>query len=242
MNEVVKNVYATGSIVVDLIKDPKSWLTDHEGMAVRYVGGIHNISNNDKKNWARDIGEPLRLVETATGREEVWFSPDATRSPEYVSLDNEGNLTSHMKNNRSQPTLIQDVKQSDARDGLDYFAEFSLWYQGDFLHRVPGEHDTIAPAVVSSKMQTAVWDDEYIRGIGFSLYREFWTDGEWKSTDIGTMKIIFVNQKLNTPEIQDRAGEWIMNHCNGGFFPFSEKLFGEEDEEFMFLTDICSQG
>ena len=242
MNEVAKNVYVTGSIVADLIKDPKLWLKDHEEMPVRYVGGIHNISNNDKKNWASDLGEPLRVVETATGREEVWFSPDASRSPAYVSLDNEGNLTSHMKWNRSQPTLIQDVKQSDARDGVDFLVEFSMWYHGDVLHRVPDKNDLVTPAVLSSKMQTAVWDDEYIRGIGFSLYREFWTEGEWESTDIGAMKLIFVNDKLNTPEIQNKAGEWIYEHCDGGFFPFTDQLFGEEDEEFMFLLDICSQG
>lgn len=242
MNEVAKNVYVTGSIVADLIKNPKSWLTDHEEMPVRYVGGIHNITNNDKKNWVSDIGKTLRVVETATGREEVWFVPVASRAPAYVSLDKEGNLTSHMKGDRSQPTLIQDVRQMDPRDGLDISTEFSMWYEGDVLHRSPGKHDLVAPAVVSTKMCAPIADDEYISGIGFSLFREFWTDGEWKNTDIGTIKIIFKDHKLNNPRVQEKANTWITEHCLGGFFPFSDKLFGEEDEEFMFLADICSQG
>lgn len=242
MTEIARNVYVTGSVVSDLITDPKSWLTDHDKMPVRYVGGIHNISNNDKKKWASDLGESLRVVETGTGREEVWFSSAASRSPAYVSLDNKGNLTSHVKYNSSQPTLIQDIRRTDKRDGLDFVVEFSLWYQGNILHRVPGEHDPVAPAVVSTKMHTPVRDDAYIRGIGFSLFREFWTDGEWENTDVSTMKILFHNEKLNIPEIQEKANTWIMEHCIGGFFPFSDKLFGEEDEEFMFLADICSQG
>ncbi len=130
----------------------------------------------------------------------------------------------------------------DERDGLDVVIEFSLWYQGDIIHRSPEKHEAVVPAVVSTKMQAPVPNDEYISGIGFSLFREFWEDGEWDRTDIGTMKIIFKNQKLNTPETQEKANTWIMEHCRGGFFPFSDRLFGEEDEEFMFLTDICSRG
>lgn len=188
----------------------------------------------------RDEGEPLRVVETGTGREEVWF-PSIWKSPDYLSLDPKGQLTSHLKLERSQPTLTQEIRQSGVEPGLALTVEFSLWYQGDMIHRSPDKHTPVAPAVVSSNMRVSV-GDEYIKGVVFSLFREFWKDGEWENTDIGTMKIIFANQKLNTPPIQEKANEWIMEHCTGGFFPISEKLFGEEDEEFMFLADICSQG
>ena len=248
MSEVAKNIYVTDTIVTGVLKDPRTYLEGLDGFNVRYVGGIHNLSTNDKKRWARDSRDsrgdptPLRVIESGTGREEVWFPPEH-KSPEYISLDIHGNLTSHLKFDRAQPTVVQDVRQRSL-DGLseDMMVEFSVWYHENVIHRMPDRHTGRSPAVLSSKMRVPIPDDEYIAGVTFNLFREYWRDGEWEETTISDMVLVFANQRLNKPDVQERAAEWIAENCKAGFFPFGENLFADPEEEFLFLSDICSRG
>jgi len=237
MTEVAKNVHVTDTVVTDLLEDPRKWLDGLDGFEIRYVGGIHNLSANDKKAWVRGAKDPLRIIETGTGREEVWF-PLNSKAPEYISIDQDGNLTSHAKYDVPQPTMVRDIRLASL-DGVseDIHVAFSLWYQGEHIHRPDS-----GPAVLSSKVRIAVPDDEYIAGIAFNVFREFWLDGAWQATTADDMTLIFKKRRLNGPEIQQQVTEWIGENCQGGFFPLSDTLFGDPEEEFMFLTDICSQG
>ena len=244
MKEVARNVYVAGTIAADLLGDPTTWLKDRDGFRVRYVGGIHNLSTNDKKKWSREERNPLRIVETGTGREEVWYPPE-WKAPAYISLDSEGTLTSHLKYDRHQPTLVQDVRQDSLKQpGTAALVEFSVWYQDGEIHRVPDRADITdtMPAILSSKVVLRTHDDEYIQGITISLFREFWTDGDWTDTDFGDMTLVFANERLNTPEMQNKAIEWIAKNCKGGFFPFDDPMFGDPEEEFLFLADVCQRG
>lgn len=237
MTEIAKNVYVTGSIITDLLEDPRKWLDGHDQFKVKYVGGLHNLSTNDKKAWAQRASGPLRIVETGTGREEVWF-PSEWKSPLYISLDKDGTLTSHLKYNTPQPAVVQDVKQEklDSPFSDPFLVKFSVWYQDDTIHRL-GE-----PAISSAKAAIPVPDDEYIAGIAFDMFQEFWKDGEWTGTNIGEMTVVFKKAALNKLENQEQVADWIAKHCHGGFFPFSDTLFGDAEEEFLFLADICSKG
>lgn len=237
MSEVAKNVHVTDSIVTDLLEDPRKWLDGLDGFEVRYVGGLFNLSHNDKKEWRNAADGPLRIIETGTGREEVWF-PTEWKSPVYISLDKNGRLSSHVKYDIPQPALKQDIRQRSL-DQLseDLFVEFSLWYQEDHIHNT-GD----GAAVLSSKLRIAVPDDEYVAGVAFNLFREFWRDGEWQSTSIGEMNIIFQKKSMNGPENQRKALDWIAEHCRDGFFPFSNRLFANAEEEVMFLADVYTQG
>lgn len=240
MSEVAKNVYVTDTVVTHLLEDPRKWLEGRDGFDVRYVNGIHNLSINDKKGWAGQVNGPLRIIENGTGREEVWFH-STHKAPEYISVDKDGKLTSHMKYDRPQPTMIQDVNQKPLSGTLSLMVEFSVWYDDDHIHRAP-EKNNVVPAVLSSKMRISIPDNEYLAGLSISIFREFWRDGAWESTSVQGLHPIFVKQSLNRPEVQEDAIDWIGKHCDGGFFPLSDTLFGDPEEEFLFLTDICSKG
>ena len=244
MKEVAKNVYVAGTIAANLLGDPTTWLKDRDDFRVRYVGGIHNLSTNDKKKWSREERAPLRLVESGTGREEIWYPPE-WKSPTYISLDAEGKLTSHVKYDRHQPTLVQDVRQDSLKQpGAAAMVEFNVWYQDGAIHREPDKPDDVpaAPAILSSKLVLRTYDEEYIQGITISLFREFWKAGQWEDTAFEDMTLVFANEKLNTPEMQKKAIEWIAKHCQGGFFPFDDPMFGDPEEEFLFLADVCQRG
>ncbi len=240
MSEILKNVHVTTSLVTDLLEDPRKWLEGLDGFEVRYVGGLHNLSHSDKKAWTKQARGPLRIVETGSGREEVWF-PTERKVPSFVSLDKEGNLTSHFKNmdpRYPQPAVKQDCKLKSL-DGLseDMYSEFCLWYRENVIH-----NDCDGAAVVSSKLRIAVPENEMIAGISINVFREFWRDGEWADTHIDEMSLVFHKTKLNGAQKNQEAIDWIAEHCQGGFFPFEDPMFRDPEEEFLFLTDICSRG
>jgi hypothetical protein len=60
-------------------------------------------------------------------------------------------------------------------------------------------------------------------------------------TTAGDMTVIFSDIRLNTPWAQRATQEWLAKHCQGGFFPFDDTLFGDEEEEFLFVADICAR-
>lgn len=238
MNEVAKNVFISASIARGILEDPSEWLEEHDSFRTRYIGGIHNLSLNDKKHWADDNGdEPLRLIETGTGREEVWY-PTKWKAPNYISLDPDGNITSHLKHEQiPQPSVVHsiDMGREIARQKTGIItSEFRLWHDNNRLHRKD------MPAVLSDRAVVYV-DCDYIVGFQFRVFREFWVNGEWSSTLADDMMIIFNDMLLNKPEIQRKAVEWIAEHCHGGFFPFEEQMFGDEEEEFLFVTDVCTR-
>ena len=244
-SEVAPNVYITDSVVHDFLTDPSVWLQRHKQFPCKFVGGIHNLTQHDKREWANKEDLPLRIIELGTGREEVWF-PIESKGPEYISLDPEGRLTSHLNVARFQPTLKQETPR--ILPGLESSrgsAELSVWYHNDTIHRNPDrcEGPNKAPAVLSSKMTAPIRDTgvEYIHSVYFTMFQEHWVDGEWKKSSAGDMTVIFSNVLLNTPWAQKKTLEWLAKHCQGGFFPFSESLFGDEEEEFLFVADICAR-
>lgn len=244
-SEIAPNVFITDSIVHDFLSDPTVWLKRYKQFPRKFVGGIHNLSQHDKKAWADKESLPLRIIELGTGREEVWFQTES-KGPEYISLDPDGRLTSHLNVARFQPTLKQETPQ--ILPGLESkrgSAELSVWYHNDTIHRKPDrcEGPNKAPAVLSSKMTAPIRDAgaEYINSVYFTMFQEHWAGGEWKKSSAGHMTIIFSNVRLNNPAAQTKTLEWLAKHCQGGFFPFSESLFGDEEEEFLFVADICSR-
>jgi hypothetical protein len=248
-SEVAPNIYITDTIVHDFLADPTSWIAFYKEFPRKFVGGLHVLTQHDKKEWANKEDCPLRIIEIGTGREEIWFQTVA-KGPEYISLDPNGRLTSHLNVGRYRPTLKQETRQS--LPGASHHApyamsnvELSVWYHDGVIHRNPDrcEGPNKAPAVLSTKMVAPVFDSkvEYIQSIFFTMFQEHWTGGEWDKTCTGNMIINFSNLKLNTPWANKKSLEWLAKHCQGGFFPFSDTLFGDTEEEFLFLTDICSR-
>jgi hypothetical protein len=181
-------------------------------------------------------------VETGTGREEVWFTED-WKTPVYVSLDVNDNITSHMKFNRIMPSVVQLLMQENpVNSENNSVSKFHFWHQDNVLHRPPDtEGPGSQPAVTSEKVFFPV-HSEYIAGIVFFSVEEHWIDGEWQQTEIDKMSFIFSKPSLNKVQHQCRAIEWIGEHCRSGFFPFADEPFADAEEEFMFITDICSKG
>jgi len=62
----------------------------------------------------------------------------------------------------------------------------------------------------------------------------------WKNSRATGPSIIFTRDDLNTEPHRLKATQWINEHCKGGFYPFSDQLFGDKEEEFMFVADICT--
>jgi hypothetical protein len=237
MKEISKNVYVSSPIAHTTV-DPWKWLDDYDTFPVRFVGGLHNISHHDKHIWVKDNNDlPLRIVETGTGREEIRFSHRG-RTPDYICLDGDGNLTSHLKYTAPQPTLFQSSTYPGMEHGLSHVVEVYVWYHDNKLHRPMDK-----PAVVTSHAVIPV-KHVGIRAIGFELVLESWEDGEWQNTTTeGEMDISLSNPKHNTPKNRQKAIDWLGKHCNGGFFPLAEHeddIFGDIEEEFMFIADICS--
>ena len=244
-SELAPNVYVTTSIAQEFLGDPMKWLTRYKQFPVRYVGGIHSLSQHDKTEWANKEDLPLRIVELGTGREEVWFST-VSKGPAYISLDPGGRLTSHLNIGRFQPTLKQEIHHMIPGEEFAVgSAELAVWYQDDIIHRTPDRREgpDRAPAILSTKMTAPIRDDgaAYIDSVYFTVFQEYWNDGEWEKTTAGSMTIVFSNVRLNTPGAQRKILEWIAKHCQGGFFPFDDTLFGDEEEEFLFVADICTR-
>jgi len=243
MQEVIKNIFLEDSVVANQLPDHEEWLEDRDGMSVRFVGGIHNITDRDKSKWVREERKPMRFVESGTAREEVWFEEN-WRTPKYLSLDADGKLTSHqhLPYDKTRPSLVQNIKQENPVESADSFiSEFQCWHCEDTLHREEYEGDELLPAIRTPKLIFPLGND-YISGIIFNDVREYWLEGEWKRTTVESMTIVFRKQILNSKFIQDFATDWIIKNCKHGFFPGSVDPFANAEEEFLFLTDICSKG
>lgn len=247
--EILDNVVLTGSVLDrfdEKINTPLDWLDGFGDFAERYVGGLHNLGPTDKLAWAKNSNSPLRIIESNTGREEVWFPnnfPNGNR-PSYISLNNEGGLESHQKYNRFLPAIHFSASNlppgSDSREVrtlLPHVRKFDMWYHDDMITDVDGN-----PGITSTGVPYNIKDPkvEYIAFIIFDKLQETWEDGIWNNTRIANMRIIFANPEKNSDEMNQKVLLWLKEHCKEGFFPFGDKLFGSDEEEFLFVSDFCT--
>jgi len=243
--EVKDNIVITKSILdMDILIDPKECLEGLESFSKRYVGGLHNLSHNDKWAWVRNNGKPLRVIETNTGREEVWFLK-RNFHPIYISIDGDGKVTSHQRFNSYLPAVYLPSENMGANITQPLYFNHShtpsqhikVWFQNDqptTLER--------GAAVTARTMILKIKDSnvDYIDSIKVDVLAEDWCEGTWKQTRLNSIELFFKNTKLNTPDVQEKALDWIGKNCKNGFFPFEETLFGSKEEEFMFVADFCS--
>ena len=238
--EILENIVLTSSILdrVDKkINTPVDWLSGFETFSARYVGGLHNLSPSDKMAWAKNSNNPLRIIETTTGREEVWF-PNKNNKPSYISLNKSGEVESHRKFNKFMPAIhFSSENLPTIGSMLFHPKKLDLWYHNDVITGV-GENSGVSatgiPCTIKDKKV------EYIESILFDNLFETWEDGEWKSSQVSNMKIMFTNPEKNSDETSKEVVLWLKEHCKEGFFPFSDKLFGSEEEEFLFVSDFCT--
>ena len=226
-----------------------SWLEHRDTLEVQEVGGIHNLSTNDKERWVRKLGnEGLRLVERDTGREEIWFG-HKINYPKYISLDSDGNMQSHNKFSSIWmpaihfPTenLIGHIEQAPyATDGFPNRTSMSIWCNNGDISYIPDEncYALEAKGMVHEPKDPKARD--FINYFYFDLVREYWKDGVWQRSEWEGFKIIFFKKTLNTPEIRRRMNEWLGLHCKHGLFPFGDPLFGDPEEEFLFIAEFCT--
>ena len=222
-------------------------MSELDSIDVREVGGIHSLSLSDKESWARKHGRALRLVEVDTGREEIWFGRKLNY-PRFVSLDNKGRLQSHRKFSHNWMPAIH--FPSDNLIGSDALVNNQPGYQ---LHRsllniwcvkgeignLPGkEHALEAKGMIVKPKDPKAAD--YIEHIYIDDLKEFWKDGEFMHAEVDGVRICFFKKELNKLEVQHAMKEWLAKHCENGFFPFGNQLFGSEQEEFLFIAEFCT--
>lgn len=241
--EVARNIYVAHSVTESVLDDPWRWLDGRENFALRHVGGLHNLTDSDKEKWARDTEGPLRIVESQTGREEIWFPTYVENYPPvYISLNAEGRLQSHHSYRRKpspgyMPAVSRRLPLASFSGGPKGKCEINIWYEDNLIHHIHDGCGLFAKRVVFPiKDKNA---SEYINLVGFRILMEDWDNGEWKHTVAEEFFISFVKKELNTPEHMEKAKSWICQNCKHGFFPLSERLFGNEEEEFLFLADVC---
>jgi hypothetical protein len=246
------NIHVVGTVVAAVLDDPLSALEDKENFGTRYVGGLHNLSRNDKMAWVRSRENPLRIIESCTGREEIWF-PARFGHHTYISIGIDGGITSHVKSGKIVPAIqcvLHNTKAGRTR-------LLDIWYKDGLIHRhsygmsyrpvnvgAPAEELVIpnGPAVEAGSAFLYTPNSEYLTGIFFRNLYEYWTDGKWEKTIADYCGFYFNNPRLNNDRIRDKANAWISKNCLGGFYPLEEQMFGDEEEEVMFIADICSRG
>ena len=234
--EVAPNIFITNTLV-DKIEDPASMVDDLEGLNQRVVGGLHNLSTHDKVSLATQ--GPIRLIERGTKREEIWF-PGSREGVVHISIDSEtGMIQSHEKYGRPMPAVEFRKREPMTPSSLWLGeARIQMWYNEGLLHAFDNTF-----AITSDSLSTKPQDKkvtDYIDHVKLYRYKEAWRDGEWTETEVEDVGIGFQNKELNDPAVQIRAIQWIRKHCKHGFFPLSEQLFGDEEEEFLFIADVCS--
>lgn len=248
---MVKNIVVTDSILsVFGGLDEPNWLAERDSLEVREVGGIHNLSFNDKSKWAMREGDGgLRIIERETGREEIWFA-HKVNYPKYVSLDKDGNLQSHNKFQSLWvpamhfPTenllgMVEEMPRS--LDGFPNRTSLSIWCHEGEISVIPGEksmHALIAKGMVHEPKDPKAKD--FIKYFYFDTMKEWWKDGNWVRSEWDGFRIIFFKKELNQPEIRRRMGEWIGKNCKSGFYPFGDPLFPDPEEEFLFIAEFCT--
>lgn len=204
----------------------------------RIVGELHSLSMNDKAAWVRNSEGPLRIVEADTGREEIWFY-DVYDTPTYLSVNSDGLLESHKKYNLHMPAIHytrSDTPISNKKIRV-FDSHLDLWYHNQKLSNFEGMPAVNAGSRVFKIKDTKI---DYIRYILFDRIEENWEDGVWKGSNASGPSIIFERDDLNTEPHRLKATQWLNEHCQGGFYPFGEQLFGDDEEEFLFVADICT--
>lgn len=242
--EILKNVYVDDT-VTNFLQSPTIWLGDREDLPVRTVGGLHNLSMNDKMMWAKRERDPLRIVEHSTGREEIWYPHNNDLlewkdAPFYISLNQEGVVHSHTKYDSAVPAFCHRLGD---RLSSQFLARMTInvWYNEGIISRP--DDDIQSPSFEAETFPVDVIDEglkEFIEKVVFCKFTETWADGEWKTSSTVSMDLVFADGGNNRQEVRDRALKWIARHCKGGFFPLSENLFGDKEEEFMFVADLSS--
>ncbi len=239
--EISDNIVVSASTIdPDAVKKPLiELLSARSKYEKRFVGGLHSLSATDKSAWVRNNNGPLRIIETKTGREEIWFF-DSSTEPVYISVNREGFLESHKKYNHHMPAVHYMERSSVLlkRNNIRTFdSHLDLWYHNQQLSNF--EKDAAVNAG-SRLFKTRDKHADYIRFIMFKNVEEDWEHGVWKTSRVTGPSIIFERDDLNTEEHRNKASRWLNDHCKGGFFPFGEQLFGNSEEEFMFVADICT--
>lgn len=238
--EILENIVLTSSIlghISERITTPIDWLTGFNDFPKRYVGGIHNLSHTDKVAWARNSNKPLRIIESNTGREEVWY-PNDNNKPSYISLNSGGAVESHRKFNKFLPAIhFSSGNLSTTGSMLFYPKKLDIWYHDDLITGVDGNSGILSSGIPCNIKDKKV---EYIESIILDNLVETWEDGEWKGSQVSNMKIMFSNPEKNSDEVSKEITLWLKEHCKEGFFPFGDKLFGSEEEEFLFVSDFCT--
>jgi hypothetical protein len=64
-------------------------ITTDEEIPIKYVGGIHNLTINDKQSYTEYRKKPIRFIETNTKRQEIWFSNSASIEYQISVIDSE---------------------------------------------------------------------------------------------------------------------------------------------------------
>lgn len=245
--EVAPNIFITNTIA-DSIENPASILDELESLPVRVVGGLHNLTARDKFLWACKAQGPLRVIERGTEREEIWF-PNDGKHPSFITLNSRtGMVQSHQKFKSHLPAVEFGIRVNRRNHPLiKGNTVIDIWYNDGLIHSFTDENsygDNFTGSAISSGCFTTKLKDkkaaDYMESVSLHRYREVWDDGNWIKTCVDDIEIQFKNARLNDGWTKERVFHWIKKHCKHGFFPFSENLFGDEEEEFMFIADICS--
>lgn len=233
-------VVSESAIDPTVIKKPLiKLLSKRDKYETRFVGGLHSLSVSDKSAWVRNNNGPLRIIETKSGREEIWFFGSSVE-PTYISVNKEGLIESHKKYHHYMPAVhyLNSSSPILKRNGIGAFdSHLDLWYHNQQLTNF--ETDA---AVNAASMVFEIRDKhaDYVRYIMFENVEEDWDGGIWKNSRVSGASIIFKRYNLNTTQHRNKAIRWLNENCKGGFFPFGEQLFGDKEEEFMFIADICT--
>lgn len=238
--EIEANIVVTESAIdpATISKAITKLMKRRNKYATRYVGGLHSLSMTDKAVWVRNANGPLRIVEVDTGREEIWFY-DANGTPTYLSVNSDGLLESHKKYNLHMPAIhyqCNDTPISNRKIRV-FDSHLDLWYHNQKLSNFEGMPAVNAGSRVFKIKDTKI---DYIKYILFDRIEENWEDGVWQGSNASGASIIFERDDLNTEPHRLKATQWLNDHCQGGFYPFGEQLFGDDEEEFLFVADICT--
>ena len=245
-----KNIMVTDSILsVFGSLDEPTWLAERDTLEVREVGGIHNLSANDKQRWAQREGDGgLRIVERGTGREEIWFS-HKINYPKFISLDKDGNLQSHSKFQSLWvpamhfPTenLIGSVEEVPrVLGGFPNRTSLNIWCNEGEISNIPGESMYALQAKGMVHEPKDPKGKDFIKYFYFDDLKEFWENGKWVRSEWEGFRIIFLKKELNQPEIRRRMQEFVGKNIKSGIHPFGDELFPDPEEEFLFITEFCT--
>ena len=216
-----------------------TWLQDVDQFEVREVGGLHNLSIRDKERWTRHEGGALRIVERVTGREEIWFG-HKNDYPQFVSVDPQGRLQSHSKFKTIWVPAVHFPQENLLNAGFGTHPKLDIWCDEGEISNPPHTNQW---ALEARNMLIRPLDRkaaEYIQYFQFSNIREEWENGEWKRSSWRGVRIIFFKKELNVASVQKKMLDWIDQYCNNGIYPVGATLFGDPEEEFLFVAEFCT--